>query len=121
YESYMDYERVAFFMEQGYRAAKAAMPEIRARLAARYPEFAQNPGAAPEPPARGLTTAELDERIARAVDAARLEGSALGLSLRPSFHPELRFAADVSLRLRRGARPDFARYEFVSSAAAYPS
>lgn len=66
YDTYMDYQRVAYFIDRGYRAAKAAIPEIKALLAEKIPGITFEPRYDP-----AVDAEKLDALVARGLDAVR--------------------------------------------------
>lgn len=112
--SYMEYDLAEFFIEEGYRAAMAAMDEIRAGLRRLNPDF-------PFDEARGQAGVEPEE-FARRVDAAVTGARAVARStlavlpdvtLRPDAPPHYRLDVHVPLGESRGAWPWFADYSLA--------
>lgn len=80
FDTYMDYQRAAYFMEKGYQAAKAAMPEIKAALLQKDPGITFNPRFDPNDRDEAL-----DRRLDAALAAARPPAESARLLLRPAW------------------------------------
>lgn len=110
-DSYMEYERAAFFIEEGYRATKAAIPEIKERLLALDPDFPF--GARPAP--RGLTPETLDRRLKEATGEARPREE--GIQLHPA--PAVEFAPGEPPTYRVGVRVPFTQGDGLTLQGTY--
>lgn len=106
--SYMDYERLSHFIAEGYRAAKAMAPDVRAALLAVDPEmtFARR-----QP---GMAEDEFAHRMGLAVSAAERQtggahpGAHLELTVDPEgVHPDFSVSAPLA---KMGSGSLFATY-----------
>lgn len=117
HDSYMDYTRATYFIEQGYEAALAAMPEIRAAILAHDPDFDFDSS---RPPV-GLPSAELERRLEAALAAAAQRKVGWRVFLKPGFYPDFRVEGAAlyhssqspwfgGMELRTDPRPEAAYY-----------